>query len=387
MKKLTVVIVSYNVRYYLEQCIVSVQRATEGIDCEIFVVDNDSHDDTVGYLKERFGDQITLIESQHNLGFARANNIAIRQTTSEYVLLLNPDTFVAEDSLRLVLDFMDQHPKAGGVGGRMHNGNGSLARESRRALPTPWVSLLKMLGFSRRYYMSHLSWDEPGRIDVMSGAFCMLRREALDRVGLLDEDFFMYGEDIDLSYRIQKGGYENWYVPADILHYKGESTQKSSYRYVHVFYEAMLIFFRKHYSHLSLLVTLPIKLAIYFRAFIALCQMQYRRMVESLGFGKGQTQEEYTFVGSEAMLQECRELARRKGLSATFLSRSEAEEATQGEEGSNQKDVRSHTIVYDTSTFSFAQIIADACQHTTGEKVGTYFPSRGLLITPEDIIQ
>ena len=157
MKKLTVVIVSYNVRYYLEQCIVSVQRAAKGIDYEIFVVDNDSADDTVGYLKTRFGDDITLVESQHNLGFARANNIAIRQTESEYVLLLNPDTFIAEDCLTQVLDFMDCHPRVGGVGVKMHNADGTVARESRRGLPTPWVSLQKMLGFSRRYYLSHLS--------------------------------------------------------------------------------------------------------------------------------------------------------------------------------------------------------------------------------------
>jgi GT2 family glycosyltransferase len=194
------------------------------------------------------------------------------------VLLLNPDTFVGEDSLYAVLDFMDAHPQAGGAGVRMYDGLGLVARESRRGLPTPWVSLLKMLGFSRRYYMSQLSWDEPGRIQVMSGAFMMLRREALERVGLLDEDFFMYGEDIDLSYRIMKGGYENWYVPADIVHYKGESTQKSSFRYVHVFYQAMLIFFRKHYGHQSILFTLPVKLAIYFRAALALIDIIRKKL-------------------------------------------------------------------------------------------------------------
>ena len=184
--KLTVVIVSYNVRYYLEQCIVSVQRAAKDIDHEIYVVDNDSSDDTVTYLQKRFGDSINIIESTQNLGFARANNLAIRQTQSDYVLLLNPDTFIGEDSLQKVLDFMDAHPQTGGVGVKMHNSDGTLAPESRRALPTPWVSLLKMLGFSKRYYMKHLPWDEPGRIDVISGAFCTLRREAIDKVGALD---------------------------------------------------------------------------------------------------------------------------------------------------------------------------------------------------------
>ena len=237
MKKLTVVIVSYNVRYYLEQCIVSVQRAAQDIDYEIYVVDNDSRDDTVRYVTKRFRDEVNLVESQHNLGFARANNIAIRQSESEYVLLLNPDTFISEDSLRQVITFMDEHPKAGGVGVKMFNSNATIARESRRGLPTPWVSLQKMMGFSRRYYLSDLPWDQPAQIEVMSGAFCMLRRDVLNKIGLLDKDFFMYGEDIDLSYRILKGGFENWYVPASIVHYKGESTQKSSYRYVHVFYQ------------------------------------------------------------------------------------------------------------------------------------------------------
>jgi GT2 family glycosyltransferase len=155
---------------------------------------------------------------------------------------------------------------------------GDPAPESRRAVPTPWVAFLKMLGFTRRYYMSHLPWDQPGQIEVISGAYCMLRRKALDAVGLLDEDFFMYGEDIDLSFRLLKGGWQNWYLPLDIVHYKGESTQKSSYRYVHVFYQAMLIFFRKHYGHLSFIWSLPIQAAIYFRAALALMHMLGDRM-------------------------------------------------------------------------------------------------------------
>jgi GT2 family glycosyltransferase len=138
--------------------------------------------------------------------------------------------------------------------------------------------MLKMLGFTKRYYMSHLSWDEPGRIEVVSGAFFLLRRKALDEIGLLDEDFFMYGEDIDLSYRLLKGGWENWYQPSDIVHFKGESTQKSSFRYVHVFYQAMLIFFRKHYGHQSFLFTVPVKLAIYFRAALALIDIIRKKL-------------------------------------------------------------------------------------------------------------
>ena len=275
--KLSIVIVNYNVRTYLEQCLQSVAKALEAIEGEVFVVDNHSDDDSVETVKTQYP-WVRLIENSENIGFARANNIAIRQSTGDYVLLLNPDTVVGEQTLREVLRFMEAHPKAGGAGVMMHNADGSLAPESRRALPTPWVSCLKMLGLTKRYYMSHLSWDNPGRIDVISGAFCFLRKKALDEIGLLDEDFFMYGEDIDLSYRLLKGGWENWYLPYPIVHYKGKSTQKSDYRYVHIFYKAMLIFFRKHYSHLSIFYAVPVKMAIYFRAAIALTDIIRKKL-------------------------------------------------------------------------------------------------------------
>jgi len=275
--KLSVVIVSYNVRSYLEQCLQSVQKALEGIEGEVFVVDNHSDDDSVVTVREKYP-WVRLIENQENLGFSKANNQAIRQSQADYVLLLNPDTVVAEDTLRGVLTFMDEHPKAGGAGVMMCYEDGSRAPESRRALPTPWVAALKMLGFTKRYYMSHLPWDQPCRIEVVSGAFCLLRHEALKTVGLLDEDFFMYGEDIDLSFRLLKGGWENWYLPYSIIHYKGRSTQKSDYRYVHVFYQAMLIFFQKHYSHLSLVYTVPVKMAIYFRALVALTDILRKKL-------------------------------------------------------------------------------------------------------------
>lgn len=275
--KLSIVIVSYNVRAFVEQCLDSVQKASEGIATEVFVVDNASADDTVEVIGSRYP-WVHLIANSENLGFASANNIAIRQSAGEYVLLLNPDTVVEEDTLRQSLAFMDAHPEAGGAGVMMHNADGTLAPESRRAIPTPWVSCLKMLGFTKRYYMSHLSWDQPSQIEVISGAFCLLRKKALDEIGLLDEAFFMYGEDIDLSYRLLKGGWQNWYLPYPIIHYKGKSTQKSDYRYVHIFYQAMLIFFRKHYGHLSLFYTMPVKMAIYFRASIAVIDILRKKL-------------------------------------------------------------------------------------------------------------
>ena len=280
-KKVSIVIVSYNVCQLLGECLQSVYRALDGIDGEVFVVDNNSTDDTMATLPPRFPD-VHFIANKENVGFARANNQAIRQSESEYVLLLNPDTVVYEPTLRGVLNFMDSHPEAGGAGVRMLTRNGQPAPESRRAVPTPWVSFLKMIGFTRRYYMSHLPWNQPSQIEVVSGAFCMLRRKALDQVGLLDEDYFMYGEDIDLSYRLLKGGWQNWYVPFDIVHYKGESTQKSSFRYVHTFYQAMLIFFRKQYGHLNFLLSIPIKVAIYFKAVVALVPMFMEKLHEFL---------------------------------------------------------------------------------------------------------
>ena len=276
-KKISIVIVSYNVCQLLDECLQSVERAIDGVDGDIFVVDNNSSDHTIDTLRPKHP-QVQFIANSQNVGFARANNQAIRRSDAEYVLLLNPDTVVYEPTIKGCLDFMDQHPEAGGAGVRMLNRDGKPAPESRRAVPTPWVSMLKMLGFTRRYYMSDLPWDQPGRIEVVSGAYCFLRRKALNQVGLLDEDFFMYGEDIDLSFRLLKGGWQNWYLPFDIIHYKGESTEKTSFRYVHVFYQAMLIFFRKHYGHLSFLLTLPIKTAIYFRAFLALMQMISQRL-------------------------------------------------------------------------------------------------------------
>ena len=275
--KLSVIIVNYNVRPYLTACLDSVQRALDGVESEVFVVDNHSDDDSVEVVGRDYA-WVHLINNRENLGFSKAKNIAIRQSKGEYILLLNPDTVVAEDTLKKAVGFMDQHPEAGGAGVRMHNADGTLAPESRRAIPTPFVAARKMLGFTKRYYMSYLSWDAPAQIEVVSGAFMLLRRKAILEVGLLDEDFFMYGEDIDLSYRLLQGGWQNWYLPYDIIHYKGQSTSKSDFRYVHVFYQAMLIFFRKHYSHLSFFFSLPVKVAIYFRASLALVDIIRKKL-------------------------------------------------------------------------------------------------------------
>ena len=284
--KLSIVIVNYNVEHFLEQCLHSVYTALEGIDGEVWVVDNNSVDGSLAMLKRKFP-QVKLIANKENVGFARANNQAIRQSEGEYVLLLNPDTLVEPDTFSKCLDFMDRTPDAGGLGVKMLNGNGEFLPESKRGLPVPSVAFYKIFGLSKlfpkskkfgAYHLTYLSPDEINAVDVLSGAFMLMRKSALDKVGLLDEDYFMYGEDIDLSYRLLKGGWENWYQPSDIIHFKGESTQKSSFRYVHVFYQAMLIFFRKHYGHQSFLFTVPVKLAIYFRAALSLIDIIRKKL-------------------------------------------------------------------------------------------------------------
>lgn len=400
--KLSVIIVNYNVKYYLDQCIRSVLRAFEEMNtpAEIIVVDNHSADGSVDYLEQRYPQKlfpmVRFVRSAHNLGFARANNIAIRQSRGEYVLLLNPDTIVGEDALKASVDFMDVHEDAGAVGVRMLGAQGRRAMESRRGLPTPMVSFFKMLGFCNRwphhrlfgkYYMGYLPWNEPCQIEVVSGAYCMLRRKALDEVGLLDEDFFMYGEDIDLSYRVLKGGYHNYYLPVDILHYKGESTQKSSFRYVHVFYEAMLIFFRKHYSGMTFLLSLPIKTAIYAKALIALVGMLSDRMRKSLGFfaPSAEGAQHYVFVGSLEMQDACRDIARRLGLDAEFHDSEVLEdrsEATWSEKNDN-------VLVLDADSMSYADMLkrmSRLSDMNVNVTLGTYSKEIGKIITDREIL-
>lgn len=400
--KLSVIIVNYNVKYYLDQCIRSVLRAFEEMNtpAEIIVVDNHSADGSVDYLEQRYPQKlypmVRFVRSAHNLGFARANNIAIRQSRGEYVLLLNPDTIVGEDALKASVDFMDVHEDAGAVGVRMLGAQGRRAMESRRGLPTPMVSFFKMLGFCNRwphhrlfgkYYMGYLPWDEPSQIEVVSGAYCMLRRKALDEVGLLDEDFFMYGEDIDLSYRVLKGGYHNYYLPVDILHYKGESTQKSSFRYVHVFYEAMLIFFRKHYSGMTFLLSLPIKTAIYAKALMALVGMLSDRMRKSLGFfaPSAEGAQHYVFVGSLEMQDACRDIARRLGLDVEFHD-SEVQE-DKGEATWSEKN--DNVLVLDADSMSYADMLkrmSRLSDMNVNVTLGTYCKEIGKIITDREIL-
>lgn len=287
--KLSIIIVNYNVKYFLEQCLYSVRKASKGIAMEVIVVDNNSVDGSVEMLKDKFQDVI-LIENKKNTGFSVANNQGIEISTGEYVLLLNPDTVVQEDTFTKIIQFMDEHPDAGGLGVKMIDGKGNFLPESKRGLPTPMVAFFKIFGLAKlfpksklfgRYHLGFLNNDEIHEVDVLAGAFMLMRKTALDKVGLLDETFFMYGEDIDLSYRIQLGGFKNYYYPeTSIIHYKGESTKKSSVNYVFVFYNAMIIFAKKHFSKNNAKVfSFLINIAVYVRAGFAIFSRMINRLV------------------------------------------------------------------------------------------------------------
>lgn len=278
--KLSVIIVNYNVKYFLEQCLLSVQKAIAGIDADVWVVDNASSDGSVELVQAQFP-WVKLIANADNVGFSRANNQAIKASEAEYVLLLNPDTVVAEDTFHKCLAFMDARPQAGGLGIRMLDGGGRFLKESKRGLPTPRVAFYKMFGISAlfknspkygQYHLTYLSEKENHPVDILAGAFMLMRKSLLNQIGLLDEKYFMYGEDIDLSYRIRLAGAENWYfAESAIIHYKGESTKKDSVNYVRVFYQAMAIFAKQYFSARNAqLFAWLIQFGIFFRAGMAL---------------------------------------------------------------------------------------------------------------------
>ena len=290
--KLSIIIVNYNVRYFLEQCLYSVRKALTNINGETFVVDNNSVDGSCAMVREKFP-EVHIIENTSNVGFSKANNQAIKQASGEYVLLLNPDTLVEEDTFQKIVYFMDTHPDAGALGVKMLDGSGNFLPESKRGLPTPRVAFFKIFGLSRlfpkskifgQYHLGYLSRDKIHKVDVLAGAFMLIRNSVLQKVGGLDEDYFMYGEDIDLSYRIKKAGYNNYYFPgARIIHYKGESTKKGSINYVLIFYKAMLIFARKHFSQKLLgLYKVLIYTAVYFTAAISISKRYFTTLLLSL---------------------------------------------------------------------------------------------------------
>ncbi len=353
--ELTIVIVNYNVKYYVEQCLLSVERALSGICAEVFVVDNKSTDGSVEYLKQRFP-WVYYIQNNYNAGFSKANNQALRQARGRYLMLLNPDTVIGEHVLRECIDFLDSHPDAGGLGVRMLRQDGSFAPESRRGVPTPWTSFCKMSGlcslFPRsrifgRYYMQFLPSDRPVPIEIISGACMFMRKSVTDKCGLLDETFFMYGEDIDLSYRIMESGYKNYYIPATIMHYKGESTQKSSFRYVNAFYQSMLIFFNKHFGRYNYPLIFIVTIAIYAKAAVTFLSQQMKRHSSkrhsSMQYIR---QKKFLLVGKGRNLVEMEALMEENSLYHTVSKKVPAKD-----------EPTADYVVFDTDAYSFEDIL------------------------------
>jgi GT2 family glycosyltransferase len=276
---LSIIIINYNVKYFLEHCLYSVQKALKPVTGEIIVIDNNSTDGSIAYLQPKFP-CVNFVCSETNIGFAKGCNKGLEIASGDYVLFLNPDTIVAEDSFTECIEFFQAHPDCGALGVKMIDGSGNFLKESKRSFPSPLTSLYKLFGLGRvfkrskvfnRYHLGHLDKDQNHEVDVLAGAFLMVRKDVLNEVGSFDERFFMYGEDVDLSYRIQQAGYKNYYFSGTtIIHFKGESTKRGSLNYVRLFYNAMSIFVHKHYGGTRAgIFNFSIHLAIWIRAVIA----------------------------------------------------------------------------------------------------------------------
>ena len=287
--ELSVIIVSYNVSNFLRQCLLSVKKASENIDCEIIIVDNNSTDDSCAMVENEFP-EIILTKNNINTGFSKANNQAIKLAKGRFILLLNPDTIVDEATFDKCIRFMNLNPDAGALGVRMINGEGSFLPESKRSFPTASTAFFKTFGLSflfpgskvlNRYYLPHIDSFKTSLTEVISGAFMFIRQEVLNKAGLLDEDFFMYGEDIDLSYRLLQTGYNNYYFPdTQITHFKGKSTRRVGFTDILHFYKAMRIYVKKRkkgrkFNFLHIFI-IP---AIYFREALAILNRILRILI------------------------------------------------------------------------------------------------------------
>lgn len=381
--KLSVIIVNYNVKYYLEQCLYSLERAAQGVDYEVIVVDNASTDGSNDYIPERFP-RVKWIARTCNEGFSHGNIIAYSQTSGEYVLMLNPDTIVTRKAIVDSIKFMEEHPNVGCCGVKMINRDGSFAMESRRGIVTPWVSICKATGLCRRfpdkklfghYYMSYLDKEQANPIEMASGAFMLLRRETLNKVGFLDEQFFMYWEDSDLSYRILKAGYQNYYLPHPILHYKGESSVKSILRYRYWLYSSLRMFFKKHSPMYYIISYIPLSFTAWF-------------LKARIGKGKEKVRQEemsprFLVIGSKKATEEIQEiftLHNIKGEHKYIVA-----DETSTPDGHTKQGISTDGfthVLYDYDNFSFDRII-DLIQKTHCKKLrlATYSTKSKRIIT------
>jgi GT2 family glycosyltransferase len=246
--QLSVIILNYNVRYFLELCLDSVFKAVQNIEAEVIVVDNNSPDDSCEMIRTKFP-QVKLIPNPENSGFPKGNNIGVAAASGQYICILNPDTVVAEDTFAKLIGFVQNKENQGIIGVKMIDGTGNFLPESKRGLPTPMIAVSKMLGLSaKKYYAGHLSENETGNVEILPGSCMFMERRVYLETGGFDERYFMYGEDIDLSYNVLKSGRKNYYFPeTSIIHFKGESTVKDK-AYLDRFSSAMQLFYQKHFN-------------------------------------------------------------------------------------------------------------------------------------------
>ena len=390
--KLSIVIVNYNVKYYLEQCLRSVERAAVNIAHEVIVVDNASKDGSVSYLKPRFP-HVIWIESKVNGGFSHANNIGFGRASGEYVLMLNPDTIVTREALEGCVTFMDEHPETGAVGVKMINKDGSFAMESRRGIVKPWVAFCKATGLCNRYpksrlfgryYMSYLDKEDINPIEMVSGAFMFLRHTTLDKVGVLDEQFFMYWEDSDLSYRILKSGEKNYYLPYTIFHYKGESSVKSRLRYRYWLYSSLEIFFKKHFPLYHILFYVPLRLS------VAVLKFRIHH-ANPIIYGKDwevyqEPPKRFLVLGGAEACRQIKDICAANNLDA--LHRYIVTTESESPDGHLViKDTKEYThVLYDAESYSYATMLR-LLQQTPDNalKLATYSSATGNLITEDAI--
>lgn len=400
MMKISVIIVNYKVPDYLHQAILSIEKATKNYETEIFVIDNNSEDGSVEYLRN-LHPQAIFIQNNQNIGFSKANNIAAKRAKGQYILFINPDTIVAENVIEECVNLLDNNQEIGATGVKMHCANGVYAPESKRGVPTPMTAFYKFSGLCSmfpknkkfgKYYLGQLDNKKRAQIEILSGAFMFIRHEVIDKVGCFDEEYFMYGEDIDLSYRIMKAGYKNYYLPVNIIHYKGESTQKLSYRYVNNFNKSMIIFFKKHFSAYSWILEIPILAAVYFKAAIGYVKVGMMKLTDHdkalqmmVKGHKFLVIEDYDDKGKAA------DILRKHGYQPEIQSvnpeiRKDGHAAIG--DGFRQFDF----IVYNAQKFQYKDIIRFFVDHSNGSpktkpEMAIYYPDIQKIITSTTIFQ
>lgn len=344
--QLSVIILNYNVRYFLELCVISVQKALETIDAEIIVVDNNSSDGSCEMIKQRFPN-ITFIANKENLGFPKGNNIGVAQAKGKYICILNPDTVVAEDTFSKILAFAEKQKNLGIVGCKLIDGTGNFLPESKRGVPTPFVAFTKIFGLYKfsnyfgNYYAQHLQESETGKVSILVGAFMVMKRELYLEVGGFDEKCFMYSDDIDLSYMVLQKGKSNYYFPeTTVIHYKGESTIKDE-TYMKRFQEAMNFFYKKHFK-VSIFFAAFMKIGIVFFSFIKMFQGKQKAL---------QLPENYILISDNEILKEKLELQLK---TKVILQKNTAEKINYSQFSIKKSSIE---IIFDNNYIDFQEII------------------------------